>query len=364
VNRGTEGVPTSAEPAYPAPQNIVTLSSIGDLAVRHDTEQSLGVSDQLQARINIGAVGTVDGFIESPTPSGFEIRNHLAATIARFGGLAPFFDSVLFSGAVSVAGSFSVSGPFYGSSISAANVATSGSISSNTTVSAAGLVMTGDSKSNVFLQSLIPSGLLATAVNNVGVGSQALTSLNSGRDNTAVGSSALSLVSSGTDNTAVGSSALQSCTTGLANTAFGTLALRNLTTVNQSSAFGYGALRYVTVAAGNTGIGFKAGWSNVGGQTSLTTGINNTLLSNSAGVNLSSRNQSIALGYRATTQNDGELAIGAASAAIRGGTTGTAYNAASHGITYTVAPPVNTTTPVGWLEARINGVNFKIPLYR
>jgi hypothetical protein len=282
---------------------------------------------------------------------------------------------------MSVAGSFSVSGSFYGSSVSAANVATSGSISSNTTVSAAGLVMTGDVRSNVFLQSLIPPGLQSTAINNVGVGSEALASLTSGARNTAIGRNALNACSTGLDNTgighsalssitfgsynaAVGSASLQNCTQGMSNAALGMEALQNLTTVGQNSALGNGALRYVTVGAGNTGIGFRTGHANVVGQANLTQGKNNTLLGNAAGVNVDSRSQSIALGYRATTQSDGELAIGAASAAIKGGTTGVTYNATNHGITHTVTAPANPTTPVGWLEARINGTLFKIPLYQ
>jgi hypothetical protein len=142
-------------------------------------------------------------------------------------------------------------------------------------------------------------------------------------------------------------------------------ALQNLISVGQNSALGNSALSYVTVGVGNTGIGFRAGHSNViGVQANLTQGKNNTLLGNSAGVNVNSRSQSIALGYRATTQADGELAIGAASAAIKGGTTGVTYNTTNHGIDYTVAAPANPNTPVGWLDARINGTLFKIPLYQ
>ena len=50
VNRGTEGVPTSAEPEYPAPQALALLSSV----VRHDVYQSLSPAQQIRARSNIG----------------------------------------------------------------------------------------------------------------------------------------------------------------------------------------------------------------------------------------------------------------------------------------------------------------------
>lgn len=56
VNRGTEGVPESATPAYPAPENLVTAANIGDNAVRHDAAQSLNPTQQAQARANIGVL--------------------------------------------------------------------------------------------------------------------------------------------------------------------------------------------------------------------------------------------------------------------------------------------------------------------
>jgi hypothetical protein len=180
-----------------------------------------------------------------------------------------------------------------------------------------------------------------------------------------MGHATLLSITTGSFNTAVGSAALQNNLSGNSNCAFGTEALQSLTTVGQNSALGNGALRYVTTGAGNTAIGFRAGHANVTGeQASVWSGKHNTLLGNSAGVNLASRNQSIALGYRATTQSDGELAIGAATAAIRGGATGTPYNSTTHGIDHTVTAPTNTTTPVGWLEIRVNGTLFKTPLFQ
>jgi len=185
-----------------------------------------------------------------------------------------------------------------------------------------------------------------------------------GTSNTGVGDNTLSSITSGSFNTAVGAQALGICTSGMSNVAFGLETLQNVISVGQNSAFGNSALRYVTVGVGNTGIGFRAGHSNVAGQAHLAQGKNNTLIGNTAGVDATSRSQSIALGYRATTQADGELAIGAVTAAIKGGTTGVAYNTTDHGINYTVTPPANQTTPVGWLDARINGILFKTPLYQ
>ncbi len=59
VNRGTEGVPVSAEPPYPPPGNLVTNSNLGDRAVRHDAAQNLTAEQKTQARANIGAIGEI-----------------------------------------------------------------------------------------------------------------------------------------------------------------------------------------------------------------------------------------------------------------------------------------------------------------
>ena len=60
VNRGTEGVPTNADPAYPAAGNIVTMTTLGNHAVRYDVEQELTPEQKARARDNIGA-GTGGG---------------------------------------------------------------------------------------------------------------------------------------------------------------------------------------------------------------------------------------------------------------------------------------------------------------
>jgi hypothetical protein len=68
VNRGTEGVPTSAEPPYPAPENIVTTAAItvalanhSNAAdphpnyLRHDEQESLSPEEQANVRAAINA---------------------------------------------------------------------------------------------------------------------------------------------------------------------------------------------------------------------------------------------------------------------------------------------------------------------
>jgi hypothetical protein len=71
VNRGTEGIPTDADPAYPAPQSLALLTQV----VRHDAAQTLDTAHRLQARANIG----LDAY-ESLAAS--------APTITRTGGLS------------------------------------------------------------------------------------------------------------------------------------------------------------------------------------------------------------------------------------------------------------------------------------
>ena len=53
VNRGTEGLPTSANPNYPPLQDLALITSV----VRHDAVQSLSAAQRSQARTNIGLSG-------------------------------------------------------------------------------------------------------------------------------------------------------------------------------------------------------------------------------------------------------------------------------------------------------------------
>ena len=68
VNRGTEGVPTSAEPPYPAPESIVTTAAITEALanhtnaadphpnyLRHDAQESLSPEEQAYVRAAINA---------------------------------------------------------------------------------------------------------------------------------------------------------------------------------------------------------------------------------------------------------------------------------------------------------------------
>jgi hypothetical protein len=203
---------------------------------------------------------------------------------------------------------------------------------------------------------------LTSGVGNTVFGASAGRALSNASGNTCIGSEALRY-SNGADNTAVGARALLLCTSGTSNTAVGTEALNGIVSGTQSSGFGYNAGRYLS-GGGNTLIGSKTGLSSgataVAGQVNLTTGVNNTIVGSNAGVTNAARKQAIVLGKDATAQNDGELVLGAASTTIRGGPTGTTPT----GLTGAITAPANTTTPVGWLEVRVNGTLFKTPLYQ
>lgn len=413
VNRGTEGIPIEANPAYPAPGNIEILANKG-IANGYAPLNADGKVPATHITLTTGATGAtgstgatgaagpnsvttatstnLTGFISGngTTVSGAtaesqsNIPNTLVQRNEQGGGV--IFSGTSGTGATitsaSSVGAVIMSGSDVGAKISSGSgmgaILMSGSNIGAVIASSSSTGAAISSGSGIHLN--VGNGKLVVANNGdlsfvggmtlkTNVGNNLLfrsSNLNlTGTNNTGFGASVMSNISSGSFNVGVGAASLQNLTTGNSNVALGMEALQNLTTVGQNSALGNGSLRFVTTGAGNTGIGFRAGHANVPGQQeNLTQGKNNTLLGNSAGVSSPIRNQSIALGYRATTQSDGELAIGAASAAIKGGTTGAAYNSTSHGITHTVTAPANPSTPVGWLDARINGTLVKIPLYQ
>lgn len=58
VNRGDEGVPTEAEPAYPAAAQLVTFQNLATRAVLFHTSQALTENQKNRALLNIGAAST------------------------------------------------------------------------------------------------------------------------------------------------------------------------------------------------------------------------------------------------------------------------------------------------------------------
>jgi trimeric autotransporter adhesin len=99
---------------------------------------------------------------------------------------------------------------------------------------------------------------------NTAVGGFALTRNSSGDSNTANGSGALFSNTTGSDNTATGADALDDNETGIANTAIGVRALEQNTTGNFNTALGENAGINVTTADNVICIGFNVFGANVG----------------------------------------------------------------------------------------------------
>ncbi len=150
---------------------------------------------------------------------------------------------------------------------------------------------------NTFVGLRSGSFSLTTAAGNTGIGSNNLTSLQSGNYNTGVGANALSFTTSGFENTAVGYQSLYANNTGKINTAIGVNALYtnnsgsnntclghstlfNNLTGNSNTAIGYNAL-YAATGSNNTALGYNASVPNSSGDNQVRIG--NTLV-NYAGV--------------------------------------------------------------------------------
>jgi hypothetical protein len=126
----------------------------------------------------------------------------------------------------------------------------------NTGVGAGTLVLnSGDQNTAIGAAALL---LNTTGANNTANGALALLN-NTADDNTAIGSQALRFNTIGTRNVAVGLGALEGNTTGIHNTANGYRALPNNTTGSNNTAIGHLALTFNSTGNGNTALGFSAG---------------------------------------------------------------------------------------------------------
>jgi len=133
-------------------------------------------------------------------------------------------------------------------------------------------------KSNLFIGKNAGNFTLDTtqAVENIGIGEDALKSLTTGLANTAVGLQNLQALTSGYSNTAIGEQAGRQVTTGhsntfigngsglvittgIRNTGLGTNSLLDATTPDYSTAIGYDALRYLLTGNYNIALGAYAG---------------------------------------------------------------------------------------------------------
>jgi len=199
VNRGTEGIPISADPAYPAPENVALVSSV----VRHDMAQTLTLTDKVRARQNIG----VDVFTVGPVHTGLGY-SALAAISTGTGNTA---------------------------------------VGTHATAT-----LTSASETTAVGSETLPYN---NASGNTAVGTQALTTCTTGISNTAVGASALSSITGSTLSCAMGYNAGRYITAG-GNTLVGAK------TGLSSSNTGVSGQVNLTTGASNTIIGCNAGVNN------------------------------------------------------------------------------------------------------
>lgn len=158
---------------------------------------------------------------------------------------------------------------------------------------------------NVCLGRSAGSSMSGLAVDNVAIGTEALTLNTTGTSNTAVGQDALSLNTTGTENTAVGAIALSANGTASRNTAVGYGALQ-LTNAADNTAVGHSALFNNINGAANVAIGSSALYANSGGGDNIGVGYQ-SLYSNTTGI------QNIGIGSQSlfsNTSGNNNLAIG------------------------------------------------------
>lgn len=212
---------------------------------------------------------------------------------------------------------------------------------SNTALGADTPAVGADDQQNTYVGAKAGQDTGATAVNNVGVGFEALKDVTTADDNTAVGAGALRAATTGAQNTAVGSGALRSSLTSANNTAVGMNALTAATTGSNNTAVGkgaagglttgaqnvlvgafaaegvvtgddnvgvgYGALDLLTEGAGNVAIGSGA----MGG--SPATGVRNTAIGYQAGNPITGGEHNVAVGALAgneIVEGDGNVMLG------------------------------------------------------
>lgn len=133
------------------------------------------------------------------------------------------------------------------------------------------------------------------------VGSRCLT-LNLASYNTGVGFNVLASNTTGTENTATGALAAQENVSGSYITALGLNAVRLGTTTSYSTGVGHSAL-FNAYLNGNTGLGYKAGYT-------LTYGANNTFLGYLADTSVATINKSTAIGYNAIVASSSSIVLG------------------------------------------------------
>jgi hypothetical protein len=141
---------------------------------------------------------------------------------------------------------------------------------------------------------------VTTQTNNVAIGNQTL-ELNTGGANTAVGSRALEVATNCFQNDAFGAFSLLQITTGSFNTALGGNAGGNLISGTRNTFLGFGAgSQFTSTGDGNVIVGNSSGYAFPGGS-----GDNNTFIGKDAGWGFSGGNDNVILGKFTTSFGGG-----------------------------------------------------------
>ena len=195
--------------------------------------------------------------------------------------------------------------------------------------------------------------LVHTDTHNLGLGTDATSSITTGSWNTGVGGLALNNTTTGDRNTAIGKYALRVNVAGSYNTALGADAL-SVTTSNNNTGVGYDALEQNTTGTENIALGAFAG-------DAITTGSNNTIIGHYAGTTALADTVVIAAGTteRLKVTSTG-LQINGAGNVITG--LGIDDNATSTAITIDANENVmvGTGTPESDIHSVFNGVQLGI----
>lgn len=333
----------------------VTVQHNGTLAVYGRTSNGLTGTSNTQYGVSVSAGGRLVVLLPGTSTT-------ITGTLGdvQFGSQVLAWASVPASSAIEALGQIDVSG----------QVNTTADYRIN-----ASRVLTANSTQLLVGRSIAsaPSGTLLTVVGN-GAGA----ALTTGTGHTAVGANALALMTSGNScvgigdnclakatgqfNTGVGSSAGFNVTTGGSNVLIGDQAGTAITTGSHTTAVGSNAGSAISTNSNSVYVGWNAGNTATGGDnvligaaagSGLTSGTNNTLLGVTAGVSSGTLSDCIVIGANAQAQNSGELALGSLGNPLTTALTVGAAGAAS-GL---------PASPDAYLQVRINGTLYKVPLF-
>lgn len=196
-----------------------------------------------------------------------------------------------------------------------------------------------------------------TAANgSVAIGYRALRNAQNGL-NTAAGYQSGFNVTTGTLNAFFGRNAGGAVNTGGQNVAIGDNAVTALTAGNAVTAAGYAALGDVT-GSNNTGFGHSAGNAGATGAVAVTSGTNNSFLGHQAGANAADAAGVIAIGKDAVALKATGASSADSGAGFALGSSSNKVGFRGDGVPYTTMG-----SSAGFAQWRLNGTNYRVPLY-